>query len=512
MGDATIDPFRRHALLVIAAFVLLSSVYAVRLPRSMDEFGTANIVLRLQHDTPYRDFCPPKTLLAYYTFLPTLSAIDDGWNAITAARLQMVLFTAVALLIAANALRKVATDRAVVMALILLATMTNYLERSFEVRSDGLSSLLGFASLVFLLRGRAFNSGLFAALAFLATQKGIYFVAAGEAAVFALLIRRRIIRTPLLFNAGVAAAIGAYVAIWSIAASPQEVLRCTFGNSNVTTAIRTVYDVRWQFWFQTLARNPIFYSLAAAGLVYLAIRFFRPDAQEAEALMAAYGSAFMACALWHKQTWPYFYVNVAPTLFCVIAFFVHGWLQSGKTRLLKPLVVAAVVISMFRLPSTLSHTAAQQEALSRAGEQLVSPGEKYLDGVGILYRRRQSSVEIMWLDKERSDSVATLAPRELAAILRDIDEGPTKLIIWNYRLAALPSALRDALLTRFLPVYGNLFYYAPVATAPQCSLAYEGTYKVVAVNGSPVFDGKALAKGSELQLTKGPHTVTGGAA
>src|SRR2546423_1052727 len=82
-------------------------------------------------------------------------------------------------------------DTALLTAVLLLVLMSNYAERSFEVRADGLSSLFGLLSLVVLLRGRPFAAGALATLSFLCTQKGIYFVFAGGVAVTAVLLLRR---------------------------------------------------------------------------------------------------------------------------------------------------------------------------------------------------------------------------------------------------------------------------------------------------------------------------------
>ena len=78
-------------LAVLAGYTVLGSIYAVRLQRNMDEFGMANIILDLVSSVPFRDFCPPKTLLGNYLLLPPFLLIADGWNALIAARMSIVM-------------------------------------------------------------------------------------------------------------------------------------------------------------------------------------------------------------------------------------------------------------------------------------------------------------------------------------------------------------------------------------------------------------------------------------
>src|SRR3982750_187786 len=84
-------------LAVLAVYAVLASIYAVRLQRNMDEFGMTNIVLDLVTSVPFRDFCPPKTLLGHYLVLPPFLLLSDGWNALTAARFLMVALTTIVL-------------------------------------------------------------------------------------------------------------------------------------------------------------------------------------------------------------------------------------------------------------------------------------------------------------------------------------------------------------------------------------------------------------------------------
>src|SRR6185369_10645436 len=100
---------------------------------------------------------------------------------------------------------------------------------------------------------------------------------------------------------------------------------------------------------------------------------------------------------WHKQPWPYFFVNIVPTLFVVIAFAIDH-LRAGLLR--RPFrelaialyIVAAILLPLSRLRSTLRQTSDYQEAMFRTGHALLKPDEKYFDGAGMLFGRKQCAM------------------------------------------------------------------------------------------------------------------------
>lgn len=513
MIEQSAPSFRARLIGVIALFIVLSGTYAVLLPRNMDEFGTANSALMLRHAVPYRDFCPPKTLLSYYFQLPMLLTLSDAWNALTSVRLLTLLMMSAVLTMAALSLRRIVSDTSLLLALLMLVLMSNFAERSFEVRADGLSAAFALLSLVALLRERPFAAGVLAALSFLSTQKGIYFVFAGGAVVTAALLFERSrgsVARWLRYMIGGATTGAIYFLIWAVAASPSRVLGCIFGNSNIAVAFTPVYDVRAKYWLQAIGRNPIFFALAAVGIVLLSIRWLRRDVDAPQMIVTPYAIALITCALWHKQPWPYFFVNIAPTLFVVIAITFDLLRPLRMWRVVLILALAGgVAFPLLRLRSTLTHTAAFQEATFRVAEQLAGPHGKYVDGVGYLYRNKQPSNALAWVEAAQALNLATFSPQQLANVLHEVDAAPTKLLMWNYRMQSLPEPLRVALRARFAPLYGNIFMYAPTLRPGRFWLSFAGTYRVADAMAAALIDGQSVNDEQNLQLAAGWHTLTG---
>jgi hypothetical protein len=89
----------------------------------------------------------------------------------------------------------------------------------------------------------------------------------------------------------------------------------------------------------------------------------------------------------------------------------------------------------------------------------------------------------------------------------ELERNPPKLVIWNYRMAALPPILQVWVLTHYAPMYGDIFFYAPIARGPQFTIAFDGRYRIG--NAPAVIDGVSVA--NEVVLHRGMHSF-GGAA
>lgn len=503
--------FRNAVFGIVLFYVAVSAIYAVRLPRNMDEFGTAHAVYDAVRLVPYRDYCPPKTLIAYYVFAPPLLFVGDAWNAITAAKFELVLLTAVLLMIAAFVLRRVASERAVLASLALFVLMTTFLERSMELRNDPVASLFGLASLLCLISGRPLLAGAFCALSFLSTQKGIYFVAAAEVALGAVWLRdrsMRAFRALLALNAGGALTGAAYVALWAIVASPEEILRCTFANeASLSVALTPIYDIRAQYWMQTLLRNPFFYALAAVSLVLLAREWLRRSS-DAVAVVTPYAFVIVAASVWHKQPWPYFFVILVPTLFVVNTLGLDVVLQ--RLRDARLFVIAGVAFGILfplaRLANSIRRDNSHQKATFHLAEALLAPGESYADGLGMLYRHRQADGLPGWIDKSVYEWLRTLKPDEAGKMIEEMDRNPPKLMLWNYRMAALPKPFMQPVLRRFAPLYGNIFYYAPVVDRSPFTIAFDGSYALDSPTAVAI-DGRRVAPRGIVELRKGAHSI-----
>ncbi|HEV8658841.1 MAG TPA: hypothetical protein VGS96_09430 [Thermoanaerobaculia bacterium] len=500
--------FAAAVAIIVGAFLILEIVYAYRLPRVMDEFTGAHYVYLTSKLVPYRDFHPPKTVLAYYIQVPPVALIRGHWDAMTGMKIELAVLWAAVLAAAAAMLRREIDSRAVLAALAMTAVMSTFVERATEIRPDAIAAIFGLASLLALIRRKPGLAGLFCAASFCSTQKGIYFALAGGLALVATAIRDRTRQSLLdVMRYGIVStvSVAAYFLFWMLMSSPDRVIhRVIFDKDIKAAALTELYvGMRAHFWTQTLVRNPVFYAVAFIGLLILIPRWSRRTLKVG--LIVPYAIVLIPLCLWHKQPWPYFFVFLVPTLFVVIAV-VMGELQWNR-MLATIAVAAAILIPLMRLHVTLTRTVtAHQRAMVDTGERLLASGDTYLDGTNMLFRHEQASSEFTWIDATTLARFGSLSLAEVMTMIQHADAGRPKLVIWTYRIAGLPAPIQLYIDRRFLPLYGNLLFYGPAIRVPSFYVAFDGDY---AINAPAAIDGVAVR--DIVKLKRGTHTLSGAA-
>jgi len=529
---------RRFALIVaglLGLYLVLQMVYILRLPLVMDEFQGASAVHRLAEEVPYRDFQPYKPVVGYYLQFPVLKVASGIWSGLLLIKGQMALLVAVALAWMAFRLARIYRQGAVLLALALLVSMSTFLERSADLRVDMLTGLAGLVSLVLLVgepegRGRwggaiwggAIWGGVWAALAFLVSQKGAFFPLAGGAALAAQWLAQRDrprFRRMVGFGLGGLAVGAAYFAFWFLVVGGNPLADTVAPAQRV---LQGVYAIRGRFWLQTLLRNPLFYLLALVSLVGLGRAALRHRGRGEGArplFLAVYGAVLWGLCLWYEQPWPYFFVLLLPTLTVLHS----AWLSEGLRRRdaggawfgLKPKVALALALLLgvaypllLRVPRVLALDSDFQRYNVALLDTFLEDGGEYLAGVDLLWNRHQAVHRLAWIDAAGNAHLHALAPSEQEAILRELEARPVKVLVWSYRMANLPPSFQAYFNSRFRQVVANLHLYAPLSLPIQerVTLKFSGQYLVdVQGEGECFLDGEPLTRYQRLHLEAGEH-------
>ncbi len=543
--EAALDEHRGFAWAVVLCglvYLVLQAVYGLRMPLADDEFGGAHAAYRVTELVPYRDFPPYKTVLGYYVQALPLLLTDNLWNGIMLIRLEMAVINALVLTFVAFRLRRHFRGSAICLALASLVAMSTFVERSFVLRVDMLGSLCGLLSLVFLLERRPAVAGSLAGLGFLFSQKSVYFVLAGGAAIGGWWLwslwwhrRRQADAAPprdgadhdpgkaffelALYSSSVFAVLIAYFGFWSLFGSfDQAVMRVAQTSADIGLTDRPFICSR-DFWWQTLKRNPGFYAAAALALVTLAPavwrRRHRTNGQRDWQLLV-YGTAMVALCLWHKQPCPYFFVILIPTLFVLAVDLFDrlrqnpaAWPAHRRAPLLLLYLGLALLVPLNRLPRNLERDNRFQSHTVALAAGLLRPGDEYLASLPMLYDRRQPVAEFRWLDDIMRRRLHASSPEELLDVVSRMDQARLKLVIMNYRMEDLPPLLRDYLIYHFAHFWGNVYLYAPFVGREQgeFSLRFDGLYQVD-LRGEPgpaLIDGRPATHGEFLRLAQGRH-------
>jgi hypothetical protein len=506
---------------VITLFLALEARYIAKFPLVMDEFVDAETVYGYYaHAVPYRDFAPNKTVLARYVELPLLELVRDPWTALLVTKFEIALLAALAIAFAAVTLARLFGRGPTLAALILLVCMNTFNERCAELRTDMPAAAAGLLSLMLLIRKRPGWAGVACSVALMMSQKAAYFVLASEAAlVLPFLVRRDAhrFRELIAFNVAAISAFLAYLGFWSLLSSPRAVYEATFvGPTGNAFGDFFGNTLRARYWPQTLSRNPFFYALSGAALLFLGVKGLRH--RDAGALtLFGYAAALIALCIWHKQPWPYFFVFLIPTLFVIQAPLLEAAIARLSREGRSAWLVAAALVLVFgvvlplgsRLPATLARNSDYQQSTFRLADAILHPGEQYLAGVPMLFRRTQAVPEqFNSLDSTERARIAAMPIAKMLSVIQQLSRTPTKFVILNYRLIGLPQPLNLYLRVTFEPFWGSIFIYSPRIGPGHFDLAFDGAYFVksaaaVSIDGAP-------ATGI-VQLRRGPHIASASA-
>jgi hypothetical protein len=509
-------------------YLALQLLYLRHLPLTTDEFDGALDVYRLRDEVPYVDFKPYKTVLGYYSQLPPLLLGSDVWSSMVNVKLALAVLNTALTLLAAWLARPLFTRLALALALPCWLLMSNWLERSSELRVDAQTAWPGLFALLVLLRGRAVLAGLLCALSFLISQKGVYFIAGSGCALLAGLAVRQDKRVALAdgvrFTLACLAPIALYFAFFSLLESAAATTRVMFMSHNAI-AFTDIYPNIRKFWRQTLEQNPGLYALAALGLIALLTRTARGvvqrDASEArvrDTQLFAYCAVLTAGFIWHKQPWPYFFVLLAPTAFVLCASAVDIIGRASTTRaglavcwtvLAIPIVLSLAYPAM-RVPVVTRESQAYQRHMIELASALVDETETYLAGFDILFDREQSPQALRRLSIGTRRALERAPEAKIDAMLEELKAKPPKLLVRNERFNGMPKRVKRYLQDNYAPFWGNLELYAPrITRAATIDLAFAGAYRVEIEGAGKTIeiDGRELSEGDVIELTRGEHAV-----
>jgi hypothetical protein len=548
--------FKAIAVASVTVYLVLEIAYVLRLPLIADEFDGAYDVYQLRSKLPYVDFKPYKTVVGYYLQLPPLLIAQHVWHGLIASKVVLAVANAALTLWAALLVARRFSARAAALALPCWVLMSDWLERSAELRVDTLTAWAGLFALIALIDGRHALSGFLTALSFLISQKGFYFLVGSGAGMVAVALLSRDVplrahaRDMARFGAAYALTIGAYVAFWALVGSLSATTTATF-LSHRTIVFADIYPNIRRFWWQTLVRNPGYYALIAIAVGWLSARAMRraPEAGAAgeaaageaaageaaashaeharEALLFGYAVLFATCIVWHKQPWPYFFVLLVPTAFVVQTWlFEHAFRAYGRHARAKAFATPAarglvallalgaaagcVAFPALRIPPMLRLRNGYQHHMIDIAEALTKPGDHYVAASDMLYDRVQSSGTLRRVSLARRRELSWYPGSWSELIMDDLTANPPKVLIHNERFDSFPKRVRKYLRDNYAQYWGVVDLYAPKLEAGRSTLnvAFDGRYRLTGVPDVAARIGDATVKNNQtVSLKKGPIEI-----
>ena len=474
----------------------------------MDEFWQLNQSKLVGHGF-YTNFWPAKAIGYALFYQPARWLASSATSMLLVGRLETALLACGTLAIVYATARSLGQSRMrSALILLVLLSFSNFIERIFETRAEPLATFFGAAALLVAVRAsdrslRIAAAGVLSGLAFLATQKAIYFnVALGLALVGDAALSRRF---ALGFERGSWLVLGwllpviAYCLVFGGTDPLPVAQNLVFGPVGVASPQTAAeYGGLRQFVVQTLVRNLLLYLICFAGMVLALLRLRRIEGALRIALIFTWIVTALVFA--HNQPWPYVFVMALPfmALWAMGPFdaLASKWAFSTAAW---GVFAVAILASFVTNAQHLRRDNRDQLALVRQAEKLVSPNELYFDGIGMLPNRYEPNYR--WLDVHNVKE--TLREGQASWPYQAFANTPPKLIIWSYRMDAIE------------PVIGPLVRDSYVQIAPNIRIAgirlrsgeaatfvvpVAGSYELYDLEGRPVEAAEVRVDGAPAQM------------
>jgi hypothetical protein len=421
-----------------------------------------------------------------------------GWNArsmLLLGRMEMALLACGTLAIVYALARSLGESkvRSALIVLILLS-FSNFIERIFETRGDPMSVFFAAAALLVAIRARdrrwwIIAAGVLSGLAFLSTQKAVYFnLALGLALVGDAALERRFahgISRGVCLVLGWLVPIAAYCLILG-GSDPLAVGHNLFFGPLIAASPEIAAEYRGlrNFVLQTLELNAGLYVFCFEGMVLAVLQMGRLDCGRRVALI--FSVIITVLVFTHNQPWPYVFIMALPFI-ALWAMWPFDLLAAKPVYLRTAWAVLAIAIASSFVKNVLylpinNHN---QLALISRAESLLAPDDVYFDGVGMLPNRREPST--LWLDQH--EILQTLHERQASEAYRIFSVARPKLILWSHDLDMIEPVVGPLIRNSYAQVAPNI-RMAGAALAPDRPVTFEvpipAIYAVYDLSGRPI--------------------------
>ncbi|VAX19596.1 hypothetical protein MNBD_NITROSPINAE03-1003 [hydrothermal vent metagenome] len=519
IGPGPARALKLFALCVILAKIILIFVLSNNTFFVMDEYAHAAHTGMIQDF--YVRYFPFKTVLSAYFYLPAQWLSSNSAEAMLIARYQMALAgVGVVVFVYLICLNMGRTKLEALFTVCVLLAFSTFMERVFRVRTEPLCLAPAMGALwITTSRHKSgwilFLAGLMSGVAFLTTQKAVYFNFALGVALIAEAVTRKAyaqaFKKAAIFTFGWAVIVVAY-SVYFRGPDFLVVLNHIFVTP-VRLAVHGGEDYKnlREFVLMTLSRNAFVYGLCFAGLSISLARFKKLSV--AEVIVIVFTLIMTFFVFTHNQPWPYVFIMVIPFLSLYGIEAVKA-VPAGIPYLKGAVLISALVVMTFSFKRNIhyfGHTNLLQNMTSMQAESLLGPDDSYCDGAGMLVKKRFAGPA--WWDARGIAEVLAQADKNEFGLIENILSYRPKVWILNYRTSKLWPVLEPFLVQSYVRVFPNVLVSGVEISAEKPVKfinRWEGAYALYSNSGArlnaPFYINSKIIKGSTL-LKIGEYTA-----
>lgn len=515
--------------IIISAYAIFTLHYVTTWALGADEFVFARHIYDYTRYMPYRDFAPYKTVLGYYLLSVPFYFSHASLAPLFYIKDEMIILNGICLLIAGYLANKLFRSSAILLTILAIIANVSFLIYAADLRVDMLTGWCCLFALLALLLQRYLTGGCLLGLAFLISQKAIWYLTAVNGAWLLVWLAfqpetRFTLKRLCQINFSMMITIAIYCTFWSLVSSPDIVFRNLFYDAYVQAGIQWYQSIYFLCWMSVLQISLVFFLFWPVSFISISKEEVGSSLQQ-RTFIFCLASLFLLQFITYKQAFPYNFVLTVPAFFILYASF-FSWLSPLHYRshqLLLIIFIIGTILYPFanEIPAARQPTGQYQQRMLTLTEQLLDKDSTYLSGVPYFYGKDQTIPGLINLIGPELDyiqqPIASLRPLLLSSlflqpvsqsdIMRQLETQPVKLILNNYRIQGLPPTIQQYLADHYQQLDGSIYVYAPLIAAgrPVFRLSFSGRYRIQPAHIALMIDGKRV-NASDVILATGNHT------
>ncbi len=497
----------------------------------VDEFAFARQIYEYTFALPYRDFTPYKGVLGNYLLTPAFFLSHDMFAPLFYIKTQVALMNTACIAISAYWARRFFNDKAILISLLAILLNHQMLLLSADLRVDMLTSWVCLFACLALTGRQARLGGILIGIAFLISQKAIWYLFAINGALICswLSVTNTQFRPRLFlqFNFYVATVIALYVVFWSMIATPAAVYQSLFYETYLQASMDWYLKIYLSCWLIALKHGPVLFLLWPLTFRPL---FDRMPTQglDRHIFIIVLGSLTLLQFIFYKQPFPYNFVFVAPVFFMLFSNYFSWLFDNGKKYktilwlmiaggILYPLIYSLIIFPIYNKN--------YQQSMMRIAAELTSDGSDYVAGTPVFYQKDQPingmknligpQIEYLYEPSEKLGLALLpslyLAKTTAQEVVNQFEYYPVKVFINNQRTSYLPPLIANYLHDNFAHYYGSIDIYAPIVGERQLTfyLKFSGKYRIESTSTKPIkIDKHVHHAGNTIYLKRGDHLTS----
>lgn len=331
-------------VLISFAYFLFEYFFIPYSSLSADEFVFARHIYEYTFHLPYRDFPPYKTVLGYYLLSVPMYFSQGIFATLINIKAEIVFLNLIFIGIVSRIARRLFNFKAVLLTWLLVLSNQLFLIYSADLRVDMLTGWLCLLSILYVMQNRVILGGIFISIAFLVSQKAIWYLIALDGAMFfcwlSMTTSSYTLYRIFIFNMAALLPLVIYILFWSFVSSPSTVFYNLFYEAYIQAKINLYADIYLRCWGIVLSHGPLLFFLWPLTTLML---FEKPKQISKQLFVIACAFISLMLFILYKQPFPYNFVFTVPAFFILYAQFIDWLLNPSlyfhSNKKLWPLIV-----------------------------------------------------------------------------------------------------------------------------------------------------------------------------